>query len=640
MARPGDPAGQQAPCSLVCVRAEGCDVSTLPLETRTIGLAPDRKIVIGREQQVGFFEGVLPKEHQAFISRAHFELRPVAGTLECFEIVNLSGHPLLLGQQLLKQHEQGTLRSPGSICFQRPSAPGGSGQPTPFLQLDLVVNAPQPAATQQPAAAQQRQQFPKWACTGPPTPFTLVCVRAEGCDIGTLPTETRTIGLAMNTKIVIGREHQVGFFEGILPSESYGFISRAHFELAPVAGCIDSFEITNLSGHRILLGLQQQLSKHERGTLQYPGSICFMATAPGDPSGKPTPLLQLDLVRSDVLQIQGAQTVQCLKPQPNSQAAPRHEIGRAADQRSVGDGYAHQSQRPPEAAWQKDTVGAAKPHDAAGEGYGYQMHNTQDYDYKRPPAATDAERSAAVGALRGDDASRPRATESSVPARDVQPLPTDKVCTAPFWLELNGTAIRDDFPRERRRIDGELVGLVVGRNHQRELHQEALKEGISQFVSRSHFRIDHRRGSFELVAVSENPLWRVRQGDCVEAVKGQPGLPLADLDVIQLFTGASDCTPDGPGNKGSFWWLFRAPSAASGTNNTAAPSEGLSEATVVIKRTADVGGPGARSDRMAPQEPGSVPSPSQKASEKWAVDSEEQIDVAPRPKVRSRRPAI
>merc|ERR1712187_1068334 len=53
-----------------------------------------------------------------------------------------------------------------------------------------------------------------------------------------------------------------------------------------------------------------------------------------------------------------------------------------------------------------------------------------------------------------------------------------------------------------------------------------------------------------------NPMWRLRRGKLAEAEKGETPLPLKYGDVIVIFTGAEDCTPDGPGNLGTLLWTF------------------------------------------------------------------------------------
>merc|ERR1712113_645193 len=64
-------------------------------------------------------------------------------------------------------------------------------------------------------------------------------------------------------------------------------------------------------------------------------------------------------------------------------------------------------------------------------------------------------------------------------------------------------------------------------------------------------------GTYSLEALSSNPMWRVRAGAKAEIEKGDPPIPLVSGDVILLFTGAEDCTPDGPGNLGTLFWTFQ-----------------------------------------------------------------------------------
>lgn len=127
-----------------------------------------------------------------------------------------------------------------------------------------------------------------------------------------------------------------------------------------------------------------------------------------------------------------------------------------------------------------------------------------------------------------------------------------------FWLTLCGSAVRDGYPPDARRLDGGEEGLTVGRAHQKELHREAFDEELQQYLSRDHFRIDlGLDGLCKLVAISNNPIWRNRCGKRTEAVVGDPPLTLVNGDAIQLFTGADDCTATGPGNLGSLLWLFQ-----------------------------------------------------------------------------------
>ena len=127
---------------------------------------------------------------------------------------------------------------------------------------------------------------------------------------------------------------------------------------------------------------------------------------------------------------------------------------------------------------------------------------------------------------------------------------------APFWLQLNGSAVRQAFPPESRLLEGAPQGLMVGRAHQQSLHQEALRKEVREYLSRDHFHILRENGRYNLVALSSNPIWRDRNGQRVELEKGDAPVSLAHGDEILLFTGATDCTPDGPENLGTLKWRF------------------------------------------------------------------------------------
>lgn len=128
---------------------------------------------------------------------------------------------------------------------------------------------------------------------------------------------------------------------------------------------------------------------------------------------------------------------------------------------------------------------------------------------------------------------------------------------APFCLHLEGSAVRQGFPPEQRILQGAPQGLLVGRAHQQSLHQEALRKEVREYLSRDHFHILREKdGRYNLVALSSNPIWRDRRGQRVELEKGDTPVSLSHGDEILLFTGASDCTPDGPENLGTLKWRF------------------------------------------------------------------------------------
>lgn len=186
---------------------------------------------------------------------------------------------------------------------------------------------------------------------------------------------------------------------------------------------------------------------------------------------------------------------------------------------------------------------------------------------------------------------QPTPPAAAIASPMMQPEFSGKLPT--FWLELGGTALKEEFSMERRRLPGTETGLAVGRNHQPDM-QLALKEGVTQFISREHFRVErgYASGSYCLVLVSSNPLWLMKGGVRVEATKGDP-LPLATGDLIILYTGSNDLTPGGAGSKGTLHFTFHDPLQA------APPDIGFD----TVRAPAGASASSARSTSPSPQSP-------------------------------------
>jgi len=152
-----------------------------------------------------------------------------------------------------------------------------------------------------------------------------------------------------------------------------------------------------------------------------------------------------------------------------------------------------------------------------------------------------------------------------------------------FWLELTGTALRADFPGSLR-LNCPKAGITIGRANQGQQLLEALKEGVFQFLSREHFRIETNvmDGHFQFVALSSNPVWLVHPGP------GEP-LPIAPGDQIKMYTGSSDLSYDGPGSHGTLCWHFLdekglASSAVSNALGVIAPGASAAAAAASLQR--------------------------------------------------------
>merc|ERR1711908_218672 len=113
-------------------------------------------------------------------------------------------------------------------------------------------------------------------------------------------------------------------------------------------------------------------------------------------------------------------------------------------------------------------------------------------------------------------------------------------------LVLGGSCVLPDFPESKRRHPISKDGLTIGRAQ----HLEGLRGGVVKYVSREHFRVERSGMCWQVVGLSSNPIWRSRNGKRDETCKGEASLDLANGDSILLFTGADDCTPDGPGSVG------------------------------------------------------------------------------------------
>merc|ERR1719198_1979626 len=94
---------------------------------------------------------------------------------------------------------------------------------------------------------------------------------ARGCDLEALPAEAKAVRLPAGQTALVGRQHQMGFFENLLGAEQQllKFISRSHFELRPAAGKPTHFTLTNLSSNPIALG-GQQVAKGEQRDVALP----------------------------------------------------------------------------------------------------------------------------------------------------------------------------------------------------------------------------------------------------------------------------------------------------------------------------------------------------------------------------------
>jgi len=505
-----DPGLHEVPMNLAevvmnCTYATGIDVASMPdkhrCHTFKLGeMGPPWSF--GRQQQPQLFARLVKDEAlRSCISRSHVELIWEAPKLL---LKKLTPNTLLINGKVAPPAvvplSQGAQLG---FCPAANAEGGGSGAPAPFLiftvlmrdaatvaaigptalptrpdlpvpehvvkEMQLRHQQQQQQQQQQHQVLQQQQQHHQLQQQAPPAVahpqqprVVLACSMAlepngRERNLEPMSHESRMIAIPPDGRLIVGRQCQQGFFEGILGTDSVflTFISRQHFELVASPSELSAFDVTNHSANPLVVN-GQQIEKGQCLRARLPGGIDFISK--GISAAGPQVFFRLRLVEAS----QASQALQ------SSQAA------------------------------------ALQP------------------------------------SITANGSSR----------------------EAPFWLELGGTACKDEFlpTASSRRFMGTEAGLNIGRTHQGPLLHEALKEGVLQFLSREHFKIEPatQSGQFQFVPLGANPMWRIRSGVRADATKGQPSL-LEPGDRILLFTGASDRTPDGPGSQGSLFFLFGDP---------------------------------------------------------------------------------
>eukprot|EP00931_Biecheleriopsis_adriatica_P116740 TRINITY_DN92341_c0_g1_i1.p1 TRINITY_DN92341_c0_g1~~TRINITY_DN92341_c0_g1_i1.p1 ORF type:complete len:781 (+),score=150.00 TRINITY_DN92341_c0_g1_i1:113-2455(+) len=278
--------------------------------------------LIGRQAQPQFFTRLVPDEElRSCISRNHFELcwkgsdltlrQLSANTLWLDGMMTTSddviiehgskvglclpgdaGSPFLVFCVLLSDTQPPKVSeaedSPGSPTFGSLSSPPPEPSEASLPDKQQEAHLPLPKeemqsdqmeeAAQQVSPAEQTSQLSQPQESQHVAQLLLLCTKLRGCSVDRLPSELRQVDLILQSgKLVIGRQHQTGFFEGLLgkdhPLTSY--ISRSHFELCSVGK--GSWEVTNLSNNTITIG-QKELARGERAVKELPLEIGFLAS--------------------------------------------------------------------------------------------------------------------------------------------------------------------------------------------------------------------------------------------------------------------------------------------------------------------------------------------------------------------------
>jgi len=132
--------------------------------------------------------------------------------------------------------------------------------------------------------------------------------------------------------------------------------------------------------------------------------------------------------------------------------------------------------------------------------------------------------------------------ETSLAATPHEPLKKELFSQPPFTLSLAGTALRAECPEDQRQLVGKMSGVTLGRQHQPGFLSNAISKQALGFVSREHFTIKPQNDSYQLLALSQHPLW-VSRGGQQQLCKTDVEVPLEDGDAVMLYTGEPELSP-------------------------------------------------------------------------------------------------
>ena len=402
--------------SLKCSKALGLDKHLSEYEVNLL-FKRGEPLIIGRAHQTDAFEKLVPDEAlRSCVSRSHFS---ILWDGERFFLKRLSANAMFLDDVPIQQQKE-VLLTPDALVGLSSEASGRSS----FLVLRFEMDS---ARRERPTAEPAINNEASWMVSLENVPFYLLCTMSASQNIMQLAAEQRAVVLGRS--LMLGRQHQPGFFEGILGPNSVNltFISRSHLEVSEVEP--GNFMVRNHSQNPVVVrGIN--ISKEQQTFLSAGDSIDFIAGS--------------DLKCFLRLTLEKGKSTEVLLAKP------------------VGLGS--------------------------------------------------------------------------------------------FCLELDGTAVKPEVPLEQRRVYTSGREVTVGRAFQHDLHQKALNEEALAWVSREHFRIEEK-GSFKLLAVSSNPLWRQR-GEEMYPMEKHDEVTLEHMDRIWLYTGASDGQAAGQGHKGTIVWTF------------------------------------------------------------------------------------
>jgi len=272
---------------LECVRADGIDVSRLPLGQRAIAFPGDAgSVVVGRAHQPQFFERLVSTtELLACISREHFELswEPEVASLV---LRKLSRNMLLINASPAGEGDAVMLRDGDTLGFT-----GLSDSEMNFLvvRVTLRTRGSVDADGAHPAVLITKQQQGVLAKQLTPAltsqmgaAAVLVCTYASRADVKKLPQEAKTIAVPIGETLQIGRQHQLGVFEQLLRADpqALAFISRTHCQVQLRRASKCSLAVFNLSANVVHVA-GKPVPKGSNAILDEGGSLTFVAAIDG-----------------------------------------------------------------------------------------------------------------------------------------------------------------------------------------------------------------------------------------------------------------------------------------------------------------------------------------------------------------------
>lgn len=509
------PAARGSPVCLELVKAQGLDVDSLPPDFRRLPLAPPAGAApqpsgafvapVGREHQPELFNAWLPDVNlQNCVSRTAFEINWTGGGAQ---LVARGSNPVSVDGRTTERGVPVTLRPGSEIGFVGREV---CGEAMVFLlvravfkQAGAAADSPPPSRSEQQAAAGAVADSRTPLCVRAEGKWRLVCVRAEGFadgEIEVIAEERRCIDLTEGVTVV-GRQHQSGVFESLLSrSPSRMGLVSRAHLQIQVQGA--SLNATNLSGNPVYIDFSA-LQKGESRVLARDAKLSFAL-----PEGSSiTHFLVLKAVF-----VAGATGA---RPTPAAQ-------GGAVQATATGEGFGS----PP-----------SRRTGSASGGFGASSSPMSPAANPAPPRAT--------GAQEAPPAARPVEIVLELCGRGVVNTPAGERRLGPQCLASGGP-------------------VVVGRKHQRALHERAVQKEWQEFVSREHFQVSQGDSAldFRLKVLTSNPVWhRARVGGAPAQLAKGDEVALALGDCIIIDTDHKDPFSEDLESK-VLYWHFRQATAA------------------------------------------------------------------------------